>query len=257
MLSNTREACQYANWQEEMLLKQKLNIINSNEKNKIQEIYTQQRLVQRRFQVKLWNSKMVQARLQHDRELVEELRSTRQNTFEDISSLRCLIGAPRRPRTHPSLSSRETERFEPGNIVRQRAVSTLQANMDENFTNRKLPARPSTVGAVQMMTTKSPAFSKRVERLPVVKHSILQIFADFLLDMFFYLQYRGRKKHFVKDSKQPFGTLAWTNDSSKSLLDPPSVAEKSVKTSNISNPYEDRLATFFESLEKYKIHQNT
>ncbi|XP_067949174.1 uncharacterized protein [Watersipora subatra] len=240
MLSNTREACQYANWQEEMLLKQKLNIINSNEKNKIQEIYTQQRLVQRRFQVKLWNSKMVQARLQHDRELVEELRSTRQNTFEDISSLRCLIGAPRRPRTHPSLSSRETERFEPGNIVRQRAVSTLQANMDENFTNRKLPARPSTVGAVQMMTTKSPAFSKRVERLPVVKHS-----------------YRGRKKHFVKDSKQPFGTLAWTNDSSKSLLDPPSVAEKSVKTSNISNPYEDRLATFFESLEKYKIHQNT
>lgn len=44
---------QYANWQEEQQLKKKLSVINSDEKQKLREIYTEQRMVIRRFHSKV------------------------------------------------------------------------------------------------------------------------------------------------------------------------------------------------------------
>ena len=53
MLTNTTESCQYTNWQEEMLLKRRLAVIQRNKQNKIREIYSEQRIVQQRFQTKV------------------------------------------------------------------------------------------------------------------------------------------------------------------------------------------------------------
>lgn len=47
------DTCQYANWQEELLLKKRLRDIASNEKQTMRGIYMEQRMVLKRFNVKV------------------------------------------------------------------------------------------------------------------------------------------------------------------------------------------------------------
>ncbi|XP_061164802.1 uncharacterized protein LOC133173783 [Saccostrea echinata] len=65
----------YANWKEDILLKKQLHVLERSEKNVIHRIKIDQKVLFKRFQDKLYRSKLCEARLHGNKETERELRA--------------------------------------------------------------------------------------------------------------------------------------------------------------------------------------
>ena len=65
----------YANWKEDILLKKQLHVLDRSEKNVIHRIKIDQKVLFKRFQDKLYRSKLCEARMNGNKETERELRA--------------------------------------------------------------------------------------------------------------------------------------------------------------------------------------
>lgn len=65
----------YANWKETILLKKQMHVLERSEKNVIHRIKIDQKVLFKRFQDKLYRSKLCEARMHGNKEIERELRA--------------------------------------------------------------------------------------------------------------------------------------------------------------------------------------
>ncbi|XP_046573500.1 uncharacterized protein LOC124281610 [Haliotis rubra] len=123
---------QSANWKEHMLLQKKLHILNRSEKGLVHRIAIDQKVMFRRFQMKLHRSKLGYAQMMEDKARVRELRALHlhglntncgesEGDYEFLKKLEyrpCSVDEPRTTRSHP-LSKKATSDRDIEEIIQQ------------------------------------------------------------------------------------------------------------------------------------------